>query len=204
MSFETAIQGWHDFYVAVAGASATLVGLLFVGLSLHLRVVVSRPEVRGLAGVTLSNFGLVLLIALFALIPQPAVSFAYDLIISGVITAGLIAPGLRAASRSRTRTLRVPRLVLRFGISALGYAGAVAAGVLIQRHSYGSGLGWLAVVAITLTVVSLRNSWDLLVTVGAARMREAREHDDEHDDDRNVHERAVPADSAAAKPAAPH
>lgn len=176
--FQTTIRDWHDFYMVAGGASATLVGLLFVGLSLHLRVVVSRPEVRSLASVTLANFGLVLLIALFALIPQQAEGFSYDLIISGAISAAIVTPSLRAASHSRTRTLRVPRMFMRFGVSALGYAGAVAAGVLVLRGSYGTGLGWLAVVSIALLVVSLRNSWDLLVTVGAARLGEARDDEE--------------------------
>ena len=178
--FQTTVQDWHDFYMVAGGASATLVGLLFVGLSLHLRVVVARPEVRSLASVTLTNFGLVLLTALFGLIPQEPVSLGYDLIISGAISAVIVAPSLRAASRSRTRTLRVPRLFMRFGVSALAYAGAVAAGVLVGRGSYGTGLGWLAAVAIALLVVALRNSWDLLVTVGAVRMDELRAGGEEH------------------------
>lgn len=193
--FQTTVSAWHDFYVVAGGASATLVGLLFVGLSLHLRVVVSRPEVRSLASVTLANFGLVLLIALFALIPQEARSFSYELIISGAVTAGLVSPSLRAASRSHTRTLRIPRLFVRFGVSEVAYAGTLAAGVLILRGSYGTGLGWLAVVAVTLNVVSLRNSWDLLVTVGAARMHEARQHDEEHEGDAERGRPVLPSDA---------
>ena len=46
MTFEQALQSWHDFYLTAGAASATLVGLLFVGLSLHIRVVVSHPDVR--------------------------------------------------------------------------------------------------------------------------------------------------------------
>lgn len=189
------MQGWHDFYMVAGGASATLVGLLFVGLSLHLRVVVSRPEVRSLASVTLANFGLVLLIALFALIPQQATSFGDALIISGAITIGIVGPSLRAASRSPTRTLRIPRLFVRFGVSALAYAGAVAAGVLILRGDYGTGLGWLAAVSVTLNVVSLRNSWDLLVTVGEARMNEARDQDEAHEHDAGRARPSVPSDA---------
>jgi hypothetical protein len=49
MSFQEALQGWHDFYLTAGAASATLAGLLFVGLSLHLRIVVTHPEVRSLA-----------------------------------------------------------------------------------------------------------------------------------------------------------
>ena len=193
--FQTTIQDWHDFYMVTGGAAATLVGLLFVGLSLHLRVVVSRPEVRSLASVTLANFGLVLLIAVFALIPQEPKGFSYELIISGAVTVGLVLPGLRAAARSHSRTLRIPRLFLRFGVSVLAYAGAVAAGVLILRGSYGTGLGWLSVVSVTLNVVSLRNSWDLLVTVGEARMREARDGDGEHVHDAERGRPPLPSDA---------
>lgn len=199
--FQTTVSAWHDFYMVAGGASATLVGLLFVGLSLHLRVVVSRPEVRSLASVTLANFGLVLLIALFALIPQQAPSFGYALIISGAITIGIVGPSLRAASRSHTRTLRIPRLFVRFGVSALAYGGAVAAGVLILRGDYGTGLGWLAAVSVTLNVVSLRNSWDLLVTVGEARMNEARGHDEPQERDPASGSAAGPSPTSTSSPA---
>jgi hypothetical protein len=49
VSYQTAVSGWHDFYLLAGTASATLVGLLFVGLSLHLRIVVTSSEVRSLA-----------------------------------------------------------------------------------------------------------------------------------------------------------
>ena len=63
-------QRWRDFYILAGTAAATLVGLLFVGLSLHLRAVLSRPEVRSLARVTLANFGLILFVSMFMVIPQ--------------------------------------------------------------------------------------------------------------------------------------
>src|SRR5437763_16665579 len=69
MSYPNAVLAWHDFYLTAGAAAATLAGLLFVGLSLHLQTVVSHPEVRSLARVTLSNFFLVLLLALFMLLP---------------------------------------------------------------------------------------------------------------------------------------
>lgn len=172
MPYEAAIHGWHDFYLVAGGASATLVGLLFVGLSLHLRMVLSRPEVRSLARATLTNFGLVLLVTLFILIPQNQSGFGVDLIISGLISGAIVAPSLVAAARSRTRTLRVSQLVLRFGISAAGYAGVVVAGALINAGKTGAALAWLCAVSITLLVISLRNSWDLLVSVGEATMEE--------------------------------
>ena len=36
--FAAALAEWHDFYAAVAGIAATLVGLLFVALGLNPRI----------------------------------------------------------------------------------------------------------------------------------------------------------------------
>lgn len=172
MPYQAAIQGWHDFYLVVGGASATLVGLLFVGLSLHLRAVIARPEVRSLARATLTNFVLVLLVALFILIPQSGAGFGQELIFSGAISGAIVAPTVVAAARSQTRTLRVFQMVVRFGISIAGYAGVIAAGAVITGGTFPAALGWLCAMSIALLVVSLRNSWDLLVSVGEATMEE--------------------------------
>jgi len=61
--YQVLARRWHDFYIVAGTSSATLVGLLFVGLSLHLREVLSRSEVRSLARVTLANFGIVLFVS---------------------------------------------------------------------------------------------------------------------------------------------
>ena len=82
----------------------------------------------------------------------------------------MIGPSLIAAGRSRTRTLRPYQLVLRFGSSALGYAAVIVAGALLGRGSEAAAFNWLVVVIVALLVVSLRNSWDLLVSVGAATL----------------------------------
>ena len=172
MSLQAHLLGWHDFYLVAGGASATLVGLLFVGLSLHLRAVVSRPEVRSLARATLTNFVLVLLVALFVVIPQDGNGFGDELIVSGLVSAAIVAPSLLAAARSRTRTLNVWQMVLRFGVSAGSYGAVTAGGALILNAADAVGLIVLGATSIALLVVSLRNSWDLLVSVGEATMEE--------------------------------
>jgi hypothetical protein len=168
--YDVIVQRWHDFYIVAGTAAATLVGLLFVGLSLHLRAVLSRSEVRSLARVTLANFGLVLFVSLFMVIPQGASATSPLLIGAGVFSLGVIAPSLAAAGRSRTRTLRPYQLVMRFGSSVVAYVGVIVAGVLLGRESVASALSWLSAVTFVLLVVSLRNSWDLLVSVGAATL----------------------------------
>jgi hypothetical protein len=168
--YQVLAQRWHDFYIVAGTAAATLVGLLFVGLSLHLRAVLSRSEVRSLARVTLANFGLILFVSLFMVIPQDASAVSPQLLGAGVFSLMVIAPSLVAAGRSRTRTLRRSQLVLRFGLSALGYVGVIIAGALLGGGSDDAALGWLVAVIVVLLFVSLRNSWDLLVSVGAATL----------------------------------
>jgi hypothetical protein len=168
MPYQADVQRWRDFYIVAGTSAATLVGLLFVGLSLHIRIVVSRSEVRSLARVTLANFGLVLFLSLFLVIRQDPQAAMYELLFSGLVTVAVVAPSLIAAARSGKRTFHLIRLVARVGLSILGYAGVVLAGVLIGQGAYGAALNWLLAVVIVLLVVSLRNSWDLLVSVADA------------------------------------
>lgn len=171
MPFQVVIQSWHDFYVVAGTAAATLIGLLFVGLSLHLRAVLSRSEVRSLARVTLANFGLGLVVSLFMVSPHKEASdLSLQLIVSGAVSLGLIAPSIVVAVRSHTRTLQPYRLVMRFGLSAFSYAGVIVSGALLAQGSDDAALSWLVAITVVLLVVSLRNSWDLLVSVGAATL----------------------------------
>ena len=170
------MQSWHDFFLVAGPAAASLVGLLFVGLSLHLRAVIARSEVRGLARVTFANFALVLVVALFFVIPQDAPSLGEQLIGAAVVSLLIAAPAIVTAARSRTRTLDARQLVLRFGSSALAYLAVGVAGGLVAAGADKAGLVWLAAATIALLVISLRNSWDLLVSVGAAVV--AAERDD--------------------------
>ncbi len=169
MSFQTAVGGWHDFYILGGTAAATLVGLLFVGLSLHLRIVVASSEVRSLARVTLANFGAILFVALFMVIPQDRSTAAVELIASGLTSLVISAPSLVAALQSQDRILQMrprdrARLLLRFGLSVASYLAITVAGVLL--FSSLQAFTWLVVATFVLLVVSLRNTWDLLVTVG--------------------------------------
>jgi hypothetical protein len=166
--YQSLVQSWHDFYIVAGTASATLVGLLFVSLSLHLRAVLARREVRGLARSTLANFALVLLVALIMVIPQDAHAAGLELQAMGAVSAVVIIAPVVAATKSRTRTIRTRLLVMRFAFSVAGYAGTVTGGVLLTTGMYRSAFASLTAATIILLVVSLRNTWDLLVSVGEA------------------------------------
>jgi hypothetical protein len=55
-------------------------------------------------------------------------------------------------------------VLLRFGLSGLSYLAIIVAGILLLASS-SAAFGVLVTTIVVLLVVSLRNTWDLLVTV---------------------------------------
>ncbi len=187
MSYQTTLQSWHDFYAITGQSAAALVGLLFVGLSLHIRVVLSRAEVRALARVTLTNFILILVLALFMVIPDDnSADTGWRVIGLGAVSFLWVAPSLVAGVRSSERIIGLRLLLLRFGSSAVAFLGLVACGVLLVSGNYHDGLVGLVAAVIVVLVVSLRNTWDLLVSVAAAALPKLRETSRRRRPPRNV------------------
>src|SRR5580658_8540747 len=87
MDFDEKIILWQPFFTTVAAVSATLVGLLFVSISLNRERISAEAnrELMRLARRSFSDFLLVLLIALFFLIPrQGQLALSLELAAMGV------------------------------------------------------------------------------------------------------------------------
>lgn len=164
-TFSQAVADWHDFYLMVGQASATLVGLLFVSLSLNARLITggSSAGPRTVAEQTFVNFLSVLLVAIVFLIPNPGpLELGLTLVFIGSVN---LYRAVRRLVKARHTDLRgwgkgsVGRAV---GGSALCYATLliVAGSVLLGRIS---GLFWLIPVMILLMVEASRNAWELLL-----------------------------------------
>lgn len=167
MSYHDALLSWHDFYLACAAASATFAGLLFVGLSLHLRIVVTHPDARSLARVTLADYFVVLLVSLFLLTPanEPQQT-GIELMVVGAVSLALMTPAsVRGIRARRARTLGLRLLITRFGLSMLGYLAVGILGVLFYSGYTSAAFTELVGIVLLLLFVAVRNTWDLLVTV---------------------------------------
>src|SRR5215467_5178566 len=139
MNFADALQGWHDFYVTAGAAAATLVGLLFVGLSLHIKVVVSQPDVRSLARVTLSDFFVILLIALAMLQSSASLTNVaiWMLALTGLGLLLIVRPAVEALRQRGRRTIGLWTLAARFGISVIAFVGLGVCGAQLWMGNYG-------------------------------------------------------------------
>lgn len=155
------IAEWHGFYGAVAGVGATLVGLVFVAISIHLTRKPADARTRLLAVMSMVNLSHPMLAALIMLMPVP----------SGVQGAvlGLLALNTLAASvtisrdgarrpEGQNRQMVIYRYVVPSIASVVLLLGAV--GIALGNAW---GLAAVPVFVLAMFGVGLDNAWDLLL-----------------------------------------
>jgi hypothetical protein len=97
-----AMDGWGDYAVIVGGASAALLGLLFVAVSIKVDVVVRSVALRARAAQTMTLFLVALLAAIILGIPaQPLWVFGVLVSALGVVAATALSVLDRRAGRGR-------------------------------------------------------------------------------------------------------
>jgi hypothetical protein len=89
----TSIQpaDWHDLFVAIAGASAALTGLIFVAVSINLTRILEYPGLPTRAVETLSLLVGLLLLSVLMLVPGQAISaLGSEILALGALLAGFL------------------------------------------------------------------------------------------------------------------
>jgi len=177
-AFSQSLAEWTAFYALMGGAAATLLGLLFVAVSVRLNIFHQRQvaDVRDFAAFTFGTFLVAIAVAGLALAPHAHRStLALSLLLVGIVAFLAIAVIVRLWIR-----LNAPATGSRPGYIAgewqgwayfLGmsgpYIGLIAAVVLLWR-SDPAALGWLAVVEGWLLVMGTVAAWVMLSHAGGA------------------------------------
>jgi modulator of FtsH protease len=163
------VSRWTDFALAQLGASAALLGLVFVGMSINLKEFVGTPTLVNRALEAIVMLGSVLITATAVLIPgQSHEAVGIELVVVGAFTAWVIlrlqagtgAEVVPHGDRGPTRASIVFRRVLGLGSAAL----VVVAGVLLLAE-VGGGLYWWPAAIVAAYVGALVNAWVLLVEI---------------------------------------
>ena len=159
---------WHDFFAAVAGVTATLVGLLFVALALNPGLLGSRGAagLQTWAAQSFHSFLVVLVFSLVALIPEGAAT--------GLAGTLLIVSGfsLVRVFRDVARVRRDPApewhgraALARFVSPIVAHALAVWVGWQLLFGD-ADAIGWLVAVVFFLLMSAASSCWDLLREIG--------------------------------------
>jgi modulator of FtsH protease len=161
----TALADWAGFFTAQIGSSAALAGLLFVGVSLNLKVILSASflPLRALLALALL-IGILVVSSLMMMPGQTRVAVAVEVLAVGVVAwvgGSLIEiRGWRHAADGGSRTTYVANaLLLQF--ATVPYL--VAAALLFAGND--AGLYWLAAAVILSTIKAVADAWVLLVEI---------------------------------------
>jgi len=163
------VDEWHDFFLAAAGAAAVLAGLVFVGVSINLDMIMSIPT-YGLVGRALEALVLlvgVLILTILLLVPSQGMLLAgAEVLAVGLFDwAAIVIIQLLVLRnwRSLEPTFRwhfVPRVVL----CQVATLPIVAAGIGMMGWGIG-GLYWLVVGVVLSFLVAVLDAWVLLVEI---------------------------------------
>ena len=158
-------QGWGELFLAEAGASAALGGLLFVAVSINLERIIAIRSLPGAALATIVLLVAVLMVSTFALVPeQPRWVLGGEVLVVGIVAwstvTGISLRALRAPIPNQPRFVPLISVV----VTQAATLPMVVAGVSLLLVA-GGGLYWLVPGVAFSLVVAVVNAWVLLVEV---------------------------------------
>jgi hypothetical protein len=165
------LHGWENFFTTAASAGATLIGLLFVSITLGSGL--STPQAlngaRAFLTPTLNLFGAVLFLSLAALAPWPS-AWPIGIILGVCGLAGLVNQVYVILKQFKLDIASLDWLdwALFSAVPALGYASLIAgaAGLIAERSSAPYAIAG----AITLLLFAgIFGAWDLTLWISRNR-----------------------------------
>ena len=157
-----ALDPWSDLFVAAAGASAALAGLVFVAVSINLDRILKYPGLPERGLMTVSMLVAVLVLSLLGLAPgQSHTAFGIE-----VLAVGLVATvWFSLMTRTSVATDDEPsHFTSAIGIALFGTLPLVVAGIAVLTASIG-GLYWVMAGFATAILAGVTNAWVLLVEI---------------------------------------
>jgi len=154
---------WTGFFETSAAASATLVGLLVVAISINISRILGFASLPDRAASALIPLAGVLVVCLLALVPQPTWAFAGEVLVTGVAiwaqTGRLLFRWFR-----NTEGVRLQWVLFHIPLNQVQTVPFIVAGVLLAL-GFPSGLYWIVPGVIASLLAGLLNTWVLLVEI---------------------------------------
>ncbi|MBI3522303.1 MAG: hypothetical protein HY071_04285 [Chloroflexi bacterium] len=164
------LHEWREFFLGLLTAEAALIGLLFVVLTIHLRVLTAEGNkaLRATAAAIFMAYLTGLIIAGLALVPQPLPAFGIEsfVLITVLFVIGqrrIVHAGLQAAADTVGRREFATRSRIYTALAFPGLAGQAA-----MAFGYPAGIAVLAAVVMAYQVLALLDTWDLVFRAASA------------------------------------
>ncbi|MGA8660143.1 MAG: hypothetical protein WB586_28825 [Chthoniobacterales bacterium] len=156
---------WTDFFVTAAGASAALVGLVIVALSVNLRRIISRQQLPSLGAATIGALVLILVSSMAALIHQPIATLAIEILVFAIFVWLLQFWSARQMIVAYIESRRpLFESVITIAIGQIQVIPFILGGISLSKGHH-AGAYWIAAGVIASFICSILNVWILLVEI---------------------------------------
>jgi hypothetical protein len=156
--------GWGELFLAEAGASAALAGLLFVAISINLTKILEVRGHVGRAGEAIVLLVAVLIVSTLVLVPdQPRATLGVELLVAGLLAWSILVGIHAKAVRGRVGPSRAV-LAGRIAMAQVAVLPFPVAGASLLLQA-GGGLYWLVPGVVFCLVVAVLNAWVLLIEI---------------------------------------
>jgi hypothetical protein len=161
------LHAWHDFYLLVGTASATLVGLMFVTgtIGANLFTEKNAAAMRAFISPTVGHFSAVLFSCILAVIPSQTWRSLAALLLA-VGAAGILHAARLWVQLFVRHSFNVDMIDRMFYalIPVLGHLLILVAAFLLLLQA-APGLDVLAAALVTLLLAGIRNAWDMTIWI---------------------------------------
>jgi hypothetical protein len=167
-----ALKEWHDFYMLVGTAGATLLALLFVAVSCGTGFLTAERQsaTSTFMSPVVVHFTSVFFLSAVALFPWHQAKF-FAALIGVTAFIGAVLSTYITVKVIRTDMTNYVEDYLAYGLlPGLGYLALLAAAFSIYQEK-DFGLHALAGALLLLAVVNIRNAWDLTLTMVSRHRR---------------------------------
>jgi len=160
------LREWHDFYILVGTAGATLLGLLFVAVSLGAGYLTeeSQSATRTFMSPVVVHFTSVFFLSAVALFPWHEAKFLAALVGATALIGAIISTYI-TIQVVRTDMTNYIQDYLAYGLLPdVGYLVLLAAAVSIYLEK-DFGVRAFAGALLLLAIANIRHAWDLMLTM---------------------------------------
>jgi hypothetical protein len=160
------LKEWHDFYLLVGTVSATLLGLMFIAVSLGVGFLTEQrtAATRTFMSPIVVHLTSVFFLGAIALFPWHRTEFFASLIGTTAVVGAIISTYI-TIQVVRTNMTNYLEDYIAYGLlPGLSYLALLASGVLIYLEKE-FGLHAFAGALLLLEIVNIRNAWDLTLTM---------------------------------------
>jgi hypothetical protein len=177
-SLADALRNWHDFYVLIGTAAATLVGLMFVAASIGASYFTVEREhgLHNFLTPTVLHFTATLVACLIVIAPNHGrLSLGIILLVGSVFGLGYSGRRWLVVRRRKYEIDLADHLWYLVGPLTSYVAIAAAAGLVLFLADSELGLDLLSAALVLLLLLGIRNAWDMTTWIAVRAPSPARD-----------------------------